>query len=54
MDITPASRSLYNRLARGWNTWDVNSVTAHVLLPDRLNGRVVATTEAGSRRVRFT
>jgi hypothetical protein len=24
------------RLARGWNTWDVNSVTTQVLLPERL------------------
>lgn len=24
------------RLARGWNTWDVNSVTTHVLLPEGL------------------
>lgn len=24
------------RLARGWNTWDVHSVTTHVLLPDGL------------------
>lgn len=24
------------RLARGWNTWDVNSVTTNVLLPDGL------------------
>ncbi|HKF46687.1 MAG TPA: trehalase family glycosidase [Terracidiphilus sp.] len=25
-----------NRLARGWNTWDVHSVATHVLLPDGL------------------
>ena len=25
-----------SRLARGWNTWDVNSVTTHVLLPQGL------------------
>ena len=27
-------QSLQRRLARGWNTWDVNSVTTHVLLPE--------------------
>jgi glycogen debranching enzyme len=27
-------RALQNRLARGWNTWDVNSVTAQALLPE--------------------
>jgi putative isomerase len=41
MDITTASRSLYNRLAQGWNTWDVSSVTAHVLLPARLRINLV-------------
>jgi hypothetical protein len=29
-------QSLQRRLARGWNTWDVNSVTTHVLLPEGL------------------
>ena len=29
-------RELQRRLAQGWNTWDVNSVTAHVLLPEGL------------------
>jgi putative isomerase len=35
----PASgqyRQLQQRLAHGWNTWDVNSVTTHVLLPEGL------------------
>lgn len=36
MDITPRARALYDQLATGWNTWDVRSVTAHVLLPDQL------------------
>ena len=26
-------RAVQQRLARGWNTWDTNSVTTHVLLP---------------------
>jgi len=29
-------RELQRRLAQGWNTWDVNSVTTHVLLPEGL------------------
>lgn len=29
-------RDLQARLARGWNTWDVNSVTTYVKLPDGL------------------
>jgi hypothetical protein len=28
------------RLARGWNTWDVHSVTTQVLLPDGLAIRI--------------
>jgi hypothetical protein len=28
--------AVQKRLARGWNTWDVNSVTTHVLLPEGL------------------
>lgn len=28
--------ALQHRLARGWNTWDVNSMTTHVLLPEGL------------------
>ena len=32
----PEYQSLQRRLARGWNTWDVNSVTTHVLLPEGL------------------
>ena len=33
---SPEYQSLQRRLARGWNTWDVNSVTTHVLLPEGL------------------
>ncbi len=29
-------RQLQQRLAAGWNTWDVHSVTTQVLLPDGL------------------
>ena len=29
-------RAVQQRLARGWNTWDTNSVTTHVLLPEGL------------------
>lgn len=29
-------RQVQQKLARGWNTWDVNSVTTHVLLPEGL------------------
>jgi hypothetical protein len=29
-------RQVQQRLAQGWNTWDVNSMTAHVLLPEGL------------------
>ncbi len=29
-------RQVQQRLAQGWNTWDVHSVTTHVLLPDGL------------------
>jgi Mannosylglycerate hydrolase MGH1-like glycoside hydrolase domain len=32
--------ALQNRLARGWNTWDVHSVTAQVLLPEAFTIRV--------------
>ena len=35
-----AYRAGQQRLARGWNTWDVNSVTTHVLLPEGLAIRV--------------
>src|SRR5450631_3040253 len=31
---------LQRRLGRGWNTWDVQSVTTHVLLPEGLAVRV--------------
>jgi hypothetical protein len=33
---SPEYQSLQQRLARGWNTWDVNSVTTQVLLPEGL------------------
>src|SRR5436305_1264223 len=31
-----AYRAVQHRLAHGWNTWDVNSMTTHVLLPEGL------------------
>lgn len=34
-------RSLQDRLARGWNTWDTQSVTTQVLLPEGLAIRLV-------------
>ena len=40
------------RLARGWNTWDVHSVTTQVLLPEGLAihvGMKHNTTEAAMR-----
>lgn len=42
---SPAPRSaqyqqVQQQLARGWNTWDVNSVITHVLLPDGLAIRI--------------
>jgi len=37
---SPSYRALQKRLARGWNTWDVHSVTTHVLLPDGLAIRI--------------
>ena len=33
---SPEYQSLQRRLASGWNTWDVSSVTTHVLLPEGL------------------
>ena len=33
---SPEYRRSQARLAQGWNTWDVQSVTTHVLLPDGL------------------
>ena len=38
-DLQPASaryQELQRGLAQGWNTWDVNSMTTHVLLPEGL------------------
>jgi hypothetical protein len=37
----PAYRALQARLARGWNTWDTQSVTTQVLLPEGLAIRLV-------------
>ncbi|MCL2513284.1 MAG: hypothetical protein FWF08_05220 [Oscillospiraceae bacterium] len=36
MEITENARKIYDKLAVGWNTWDVRSVTSHIFLPDRL------------------
>ena len=33
---SPTYRQVQQRLAQGWNSWDVNSVTTEVLLPDGL------------------
>jgi hypothetical protein len=33
-------RQLQRNLARGWNTWDVNSMTTYVLLPEGLGTHV--------------
>ena len=37
---SPEYDALQHRLARGWNTWDVHSVAAQVLLPEGLTIRV--------------
>ena len=37
---SPEYSEIQKRLGRGWNTWDVQSVTTHVLLPDGLAVRV--------------
>jgi mannosylglycerate hydrolase MGH1-like protein len=37
---SPEYARLEQRLGRGWNTWDVQSVTTHVLLPEGLAVRV--------------
>jgi putative isomerase len=37
---SPDYAQLQQRLGRGWNTWDVRSVTTHVLLPEGLAVRV--------------
>jgi putative isomerase len=34
--VSPQYEQVQGRLARGWNTWDVHSVTTHVLLPEGL------------------
>lgn len=34
--ISASYRQVQARLSQGWNTWDVNSVTTHVLLPEGL------------------
>jgi len=33
---SPQYQELQRRLAQGWNTWDTNSMTTHVLLPEGL------------------
>jgi putative isomerase len=38
---SPEYRGLQNRLAHGWNTWDTQSVTTQVLLPEGLAIRMV-------------
>lgn len=40
MKISQRSRDLYDDLSQGFNTWDIQSVTAHVLLPQRLRVNV--------------
>lgn len=48
-------KQVQRRLARGWNTWDVNSVTTHVLLPEGLAiqiGLKHNTTEGGDAFLR--
>lgn len=37
---SPEYAQVQQRLSRGWNTWDVQSVTTHVLLPEGLSVRV--------------
>jgi putative isomerase len=37
---SPEYAQLQQRLCRGWNTWDVRSVTTHVLLPEGLAVRI--------------
>jgi putative isomerase len=34
--VSPQYEQVQRSLARGWNTWDVHSVTTHVLLPEGL------------------
>ena len=34
--LSPEYKAVQQHLARGWNTWDVNSVTTQVLLPEGL------------------
>jgi len=34
--LSPEYKAVQQRLARGWNTWDVSSVTTQVLLPEGL------------------
>ena len=36
LPLSPQYQAVQQRLARGWNTWDVNSVTTQVLLPQGL------------------
>lgn len=36
MNISQKSREVYDKIATGWNTWDIQSVTAHVYLPEKI------------------
>lgn len=40
MNISKRSKQLYDELSKGYNTWDIQSVTAHVLLPERIRFNV--------------
>lgn len=42
MEISCRERRLYDSITVGWNTWDVTSVTSHVLLPQRLRLNISA------------
>lgn len=42
MEISKRARMLYDSIAKGWNNWDVASVTANVLLPQNLRVNVAA------------
>ncbi len=36
MYVSEISRKMHDKFCKGWNTWDVYSVTSHVLLPDKV------------------
>ena len=53
--ISAEYKAVQQRLARGWNTWDVHSVTTQVLLPDGLAIHVGVehnSTESGNKYLR--